>query len=1500
MIDNDKKLNLTDLIDIKLLQELQDTFAQTMGVASIAVDDNGPITNPSNFTDFCIKYTRGTTEGYKRCNECDIKWGKVAAETGKPVIYYCHSGLRDFAVPIVVEGKHIASILGGQILTEKPNEEHFRSLARELGINEDEYMEAVKKIKIVPIETIDAAANFLYLVANTISKVALKNLELIKKNKREFLYRNITETIRSSLDINRTKQKIVDIVGKTLDADRCFIMEYDKINDEFLIVKDEYVSSDNIPKYEGSDVNKDVPNIMSELKKGKNLVINNKQIFINGNLQIFNIEKETIERVKVDAAYGFPLFYNEELLGVLGVHYIKKHTTNDDEISLLNIVANQIAIAIHQAKLYEKEKETAERERILRDIIGKIRSSLDIEFIKHEIVNQIGIFFNASGVRVADYDYKLEDYVVSKEAEYKSSENIKSWVGIEFKNIPEFTKCIRDVHLRGENIIFSDLEEYLDENNFRGKKIEDFYRDFGFISSAAINIYNADMYIGDFVITFDHPKKISDDEIEFLKTLADQVGTAFYQADLYKNTKQTAEREITLRNIIETIRSTLDINETKITIVNEIGKLLKADRVFLVEFDPENNIPQVLDQYSEYLSSPDIYSLVGYDFSNPEVSFLAAIHKETKPILVQDVEKFIIDNNLHNTEVEKWLQKTEVKSGVGMAIFYGKKVYGVLTIHYTKSIVYITDEQLKFFRTLGDQIGIALYQAELFEKEKKTAEREKLLKDIVVIIRSSLDINEIKRSVVKEIGKAFNADRCYFRYFDKKQDKFLTPDVEYLKSDEISSLINEAPDQESLAYFVEELNKRKKGFYPIVADEEFAKDTPIERYFKAADIKADYAMPILDREDELTYLVLHYTKKDPKLIEEDKKLLETIANQIVIALDQAKLYKRTQLQAKRETLLRKITETIRSSLDIEEVLSFICEETAKLFNVQRSAIVVFPNPENYEDFIVKKEYKSSAEIEGLGYTENYQKIAAYWGNILMESGKVLAFDNIQESETPEYFKNTYGFMGIKSMIGISIRKGKNVWGTLALSEYNNPRHWSDEEKRLLKTIADQIYIAINQAELFETAQKTAENEKTLRSIMLSSVSSFDMEEIIKILVTEAGKLFKADRCFYIEIDYETMTNFPVKKYAEYLSSEDIISHTTRPPSKAETEVFIKQVKEHTVVYASDVSKEDLPEATKKMLIDDLSVKSYLNTPVFYGDICYGAIILHYIHEFKQFSQNEINMALAIANQSAIIIHQAELYEITKVQAEREKISRNIIEILRSTLDKSVIKRLFVKNIGKFFDADRVLFSEFDYKTNMYRPVDKNSEYLSSIDIKSFVGYDWSINEAHDYIQPLLEKREFHIYNWNEYIQGTFRSQDFINLFENLNVKSSYSFPVMYQLKIIGFFSINFTRNVRRLLDEDIHRIRNICSQAGIAFYHSDLYEKAQKSITTHSEFINTLSNELKDPLNMIVEFSKTLPQHELECSEEIEHLNNINNNAKKLIYLLDDIIKNSKTEIDFN
>lgn len=170
---NVDSIRLKDIIDIDLLQCLQDNFSKGVGLASITVDLDGiPVTRPSNYTRFCMDYTHSTACGDKRCAESHRIGGEEAACIGKPFVYECHAGLIDFAAPIILEGRQIGTILGGQVLTDTPDEFKYRKIAREVGVDEDEYVKAVREVYQLSKDRVESAANVLYIMANYMSKTA--------------------------------------------------------------------------------------------------------------------------------------------------------------------------------------------------------------------------------------------------------------------------------------------------------------------------------------------------------------------------------------------------------------------------------------------------------------------------------------------------------------------------------------------------------------------------------------------------------------------------------------------------------------------------------------------------------------------------------------------------------------------------------------------------------------------------------------------------------------------------------------------------------------------------------------------------------------------------------------------------------------------------------------------------------------------------------------------------------------------------------------------------------------------------------------------------------------------------------------------------------------------------------------------------------------------------------------------------------------------------------
>lgn len=178
------ELKLSDLIDKEILQRIQDGFSDMSGMAALTTEANGkPVTLGSHFSDFCMKYTRGSKLGCARCEQCDSRGASLALERGESVVYFCHAGLMDFAAPIMAEDKMVGCFIGGQVLTESPDLAQVRKIAAEIGVDEEEYVEAVEKVTVIEQKKIDSAAKFLHLIADVLSEMAYHKYLVLQANK---------------------------------------------------------------------------------------------------------------------------------------------------------------------------------------------------------------------------------------------------------------------------------------------------------------------------------------------------------------------------------------------------------------------------------------------------------------------------------------------------------------------------------------------------------------------------------------------------------------------------------------------------------------------------------------------------------------------------------------------------------------------------------------------------------------------------------------------------------------------------------------------------------------------------------------------------------------------------------------------------------------------------------------------------------------------------------------------------------------------------------------------------------------------------------------------------------------------------------------------------------------------------------------------------------------------------------------------------------------------
>lgn len=282
------EIKLTDLIETKTLQQIQEAFSNMTGIASMTTDANGTaLIEGTMLSEFCMKYMKFSSVGCSRCEQCNKQGAEMALREGKSIAYTCHAGLIDFAAPIVVNDELIGCFIGGQVLLEEPDLEKMSKYADEMGIDSDEYIAALKEIKVVTREEIERASEFLYSLGGILSDITYSrhllfqaNLELGQSvNMKSDFLANMSHEIRTPMNavigmaemalreelptIARDYINQIKVAGKSLLAIINDILDFSKI---------ESGKMDIFPdEYEPISVVHDVANIIMTRLDGKDV-----------------------------------------------------------------------------------------------------------------------------------------------------------------------------------------------------------------------------------------------------------------------------------------------------------------------------------------------------------------------------------------------------------------------------------------------------------------------------------------------------------------------------------------------------------------------------------------------------------------------------------------------------------------------------------------------------------------------------------------------------------------------------------------------------------------------------------------------------------------------------------------------------------------------------------------------------------------------------------------------------------------------------------------------------------------------------------------------------------------------------------------------------------------------------------------------------------------------------------------------------------------------------
>src|SRR6478672_6203254 len=217
-------------------------------------------------------------------------------------------------------------------------------------------------------------------------------------------------------------------------------------------------------------------------------------------------------------------------------------------------------------------------------------------------------------------------------------------------------------------------------------------------------------------------------------------------------------------------------------------------------------------------------------------------------------------------------------------------------------------------------------------------------------------------------------------------------------------------------------------------------------------------------------------------------------------------------QLKRERLVIKMLERIRSSLNLEEILTKTVAEVRQFLQTDRTVIYRF-NPDWSGFITVESVNQNWQSIQGITikdscFEDSYA--SAY------EDGRPLAVDDIYKAGLSQCYIDLLSQFQVRANLVVPILQSEKLWGLLIAHECAGPRHWLEIEVECLKQISVQLAIAIQQSMLFEQAQSEIADRKQAESALQESEArerskALELEAAINKLRTTQAQLVQNEK-----------------------------------------------------------------------------------------------------------------------------------------------------------------------------------------------------------------------------------------------------------------------------------------------------------------------------------------------------------------------------------------------------
>lgn len=499
-----------------------------------------------------------------------------------------------------------------------------------------------------------------------------------------------------------------------------------------------------------------------------------------------------------------------------------------------------------------------------------------------------------------------------------------------------------------------------------------------------------------------------------------------------------------------------------------------------------NNAQDIIYRYRvnaprgfEYVS-PAVTAITGYTveshYADPEL-WLKVVHDSDRATL----QRWMVGEGLSQPVVLQWFHQDERR-------------------------IWTEHRAVPIHNEAGDLIAIEGIARDITQQKQAEiqlrlqARRDRLLRSIALQIRQSLNLTEILNTTVAEVQQYLEADRVLLYQFDTEWNGVLVaasvnPDWEIDSDIEL----HRTWWQEAQPFY-------EQGQIQAVDDiHHSGLSLASIDWLVRLRVQAKLVVPI--PLDNLLWgvLVVHQCSQVRQWQPTEIDLLEKLATQVSIAIQQAQLFDQLQQQAQREQLLNQISQSLNSSLDPEHILQAIVRLVGESFEVERATIYSI-EPDRIR---VLNEWRANEQIVSV---LNWQSSSEEYADLLDPACK---FSLHHVYHTPSYAdlpltperRARVEKAQILSVLRVPIFIRDQLFGGLSLQTVTTRRIFTDEETQLLERVADHAAIALYNAQSYER----------LEQLVKDRTQALEEEK----LISEAANRAKSD--FLANMSHELRT-----------------------------------------------------------------------------------------------------------------------------------------------------------------------------------------------------------------------------------------------------------------------------------------------------------------------------------------------------------------------------------------